>query len=62
MINDTDFEAIAYQNAERLLDVTVSADNEVGLEIGRDDAAAAAEAERRKMPWLTPIESGISLR
>ena len=51
MINDTDFEAIAYKNAERLLDVRIPADNEVGLEI--EGAEADGEAERSKLPWLT---------
>jgi len=59
MINDQDFEAIAYKNAERLLDVRVSADNEVGLEV--DPEGAEAEADRRKMPWLVTTDSGIGL-
>ena len=47
MINDQDFEAIAYRNAERLLDVRIPEDNEVGLQVEGDGVA-----ESRKMPWL----------
>ncbi|OAP58757.1 hypothetical protein AYL99_07847 [Fonsecaea erecta] len=59
MINDQDFEAIAYKNAERLLDVKVPDDNEVGMEITGDEGQS--EADRRSMPWLTSTTSAGSL-
>ncbi|OQU95044.1 hypothetical protein CLAIMM_01311 isoform 2 [Cladophialophora immunda] len=59
MINDQDFEAIAYKNAERLLDVKVPDDNEVGMEVEGDENQG--EADRWSMPWLTSTTSSGSL-
>jgi len=59
MINDQDFEAIAYKNAERLLDVRIPEGNKVGLMF--DEDGVDGEADRRSMPWLTTTESGGSL-
>jgi predicted TIM-barrel fold metal-dependent hydrolase len=50
MINAMDFEAIAYRNAERLLDVKVPERNVVGIDVEGDEALK--EEERKKMPWL----------
>jgi hypothetical protein len=58
MINDQDFEAIAYKNAERLLDVRIPDGNDIGLEVDADDGA---ESDRRKMPWLTTVDSESSV-
>ncbi|EXJ59808.1 hypothetical protein A1O7_03955 [Cladophialophora yegresii CBS 114405] len=59
MINDQDFEAIAYKNAERLLDVRIPNGNDVGLEVDWDESGA--EGDRRRMPWLTAIDSSNSV-
>jgi hypothetical protein len=59
MINDQDFEAIAYKNAERLLDVRIPDGNEVGLEV--DGEGADGEADRRKMAWLVTTDSASSV-
>ncbi|KAL6252292.1 hypothetical protein RBB50_000010 [Rhinocladiella similis] len=37
MVNDEDFEAIAYRNAARLLDLKITEDNDVGFDAGEDD-------------------------
>ncbi|KIW11576.1 hypothetical protein PV08_10877 [Exophiala spinifera] len=49
MVNDQDFEAITYRNAARLLDLKITEDNDVGIEVDEDDDADGY----RLRPWLS---------
>ncbi|KAJ9637938.1 uncharacterized protein PV06_04521 [Exophiala oligosperma] len=49
MVNDEDFEAIAYRNAARLLDLKITEGNDVGFDAGEEDGADGY----RLRPWLS---------
>lgn len=66
MINDQDFEAIAYKNSERLLDVRVPVNAEtgqvvVGLEVDNEDDGEETAAGMKRRPWLISVDSTDSL-